>query len=365
MAKRKLTRKQNWRIQKVQDEKAQRLEKKMAKSEEQGRLGAEQKGLVVSHFGTFVEVEPILAEGQGGEDKADESSEGNENAEKSNSGILGSEGNVRCHFRANIGSIVTGDNVVWRLGKDGYGVIEVVLPRDSLLSRPDPRGKLKPVAANIDFLVLVVTPEPTPSSMLIDRYLVAAELQDIDVKILLNKTDLLNEENQPKIEALLQVYKNIGYEVMRSSVVTSEGLMLLKQKLDNNISVFVGQSGVGKSSLVNSLLPGVDIKVAELSEASKLGRHTTTNARLFHFPDGGELIDSPGIREFGLWHLSPEKVIEGYRDFQEHVGMCRFRDCKHDREPGCALQLAVEKGEVSEQRFHNYFNIVDILEQNG
>ena len=201
--------------------------------------------------------------------------------------------------------------------------------------------------------------------MLIDRYLVAAELQDIDVKILLNKTDLLNDDNQPKIEALLEVYKDIGYEVMRSSVVTSEGLVSLKQQLDNNISVFVGQSGVGKSSLVNSLLPGVDLKVAELSEGSKLGRHTTTNARLFHFPDGGELIDSPGIREFGLWHLSPENVIDGYRDFQEHVGMCRFRDCKHDREPGCALQLAVESGEVSEQRFHNYFNIVDILEQNG
>ncbi len=363
MAKRKLTRKQNWRIQKVQDEKAQRLEKKLANSEVQGHLGAEQEGLVVSHFGTFVEVEPILVEGAEGKDH--ERTEDNASAEASNTGILGSEGNIRCHFRANIGSIVTGDKVVWRQGKDGYGVIEVVLPRDALLSRPDPRGKLKPVAANIDFLVLVVTPEPTPSSMLIDRYLVAAELQNIDVKILLNKTDLLNEGNQPKIEALLQVYKDIGYEVMRSSVVTSEGLVSLKQQLDNNISVFVGQSGVGKSSLVNSLLPGVDLKVAELSEGSKLGRHTTTNARLFHFPDGGELIDSPGIREFGLWHLSPENVIDGYRDFQEHVVMCRFRDCKHDREPGCALQLAVEKGEVSEQRFHNYFNIVDILEENG
>lgn len=342
MAKRKLTRKQNWRIQKVQDEKTRRMERKLATSEEEGHLGAELEGLVVSHFGTFVEVESLSEE----------------------SVSLNDTSNVRCHFRANIGAIVTGDRVVWRLGKDGYGVIEAVLPRASMLSRPDPRGKLKPVAANIDFIVLVVTPEPTPSSMLIDRYLVAAELQNIDVKILLNKTDLLTDENQPTIEALLQTYKQIGYEVLRSSTVTSEGLASLKEELDNNISVFVGQSGVGKSSLVNSLLPGVDIKVAELSEGSKLGRHTTTNARLFHFPDGGDLIDSPGIREFGLWHLSPEKVIDGYRDFQAHVGLCRFRDCKHDREPGCALQRAVEKGEVSAQRFDNYFNIVDTLEQN-
>jgi len=348
MAKRKLTRKQNWRIQKVQEEKTRRLEKKIEQSGENEHLGPELKGLVVSHFGTFVEVEP----------------EGD--VEGAHSALVDNEEtNVRCHFRANIGSIVTGDVVVWRLGKDGYGVIEAVLPRESLLSRPDPRGKLKPVAANIDFIVLVVTPEPTPSSILIDRYLVAAELQDIDVKILLNKTDLLTESNQADIEALLANYERIGYEVMRSSVVMSEGLVVLKERLDNHISAFVGQSGVGKSSLVNSLLPGVDIKVAELSVGSKLGRHTTTNARLFHFPDGGELIDSPGIREFGLWHLSPDRVIEGYRDFQEHIGRCRFRDCKHDREPGCALQVAVENGEVSKQRFDNYFTIVDLLEQNG
>lgn len=340
MAKRKLTRKQNWRIQKVQEEKTKRLEKKMAKAAVDEHLGPELQGLVVSHFGTFVEVEPVAP-------------------------TAADAVNVRCHFRANVGAIVTGDRVVWRLGKDGYGVIEVVLPRDSMLSRPDPRGKLKPVAANIDFIVLVVTPEPTPSSMLIDRYLVAAELQDIDVKILLNKTDLLTEHNQPDIEDLLSTYEKIGYEVLRSSTVSSEGLAGLKSTLDNSISVFVGQSGVGKSSLVNSLLPGVDLKVAELSEGSKLGRHTTTNARLFHFPDGGELIDSPGIREFGLWHLSPEKVIDGYRDFQSHVGLCRFRDCKHDREPGCALQLAVEKGDVSAQRFDNYFAIVDLLIQEG
>ncbi|OUS26780.1 ribosome biogenesis GTPase RsgA [Gammaproteobacteria bacterium 45_16_T64] len=353
MAKRKLTRKQNWRIQKVQEEKAKRLEKKMAKSATDEHLGPELQGLVVSHFGTFVEIEPW---------NNDSSST---DADTGSEAISLDEENVRCHFRANVGSIVTGDRVVWRLGKDGYGVIEAVLSRESLLSRPDPRGKLKPVAANIDFIVLVITPEPTPSSMLIDRYLVAAELQNIDVKILLNKTDLLTEKNKPAIESLLSTYESIGYEVMRSSTVNTEGLALLKTRLDNCISVFVGQSGVGKSSLVNSLLPGVDLKVAELSEGSKLGRHTTTNARLFHFPDGGELIDSPGIREFGLWHLSPDNVIDGYRDFQLHVGMCRFRDCKHDREPGCALQLAVEKGEVSAQRFTNYFAIVDLLVQEG
>ena len=340
MSKRKLTRQQAWRIQKVQEEKAARLDRKAGKVDLDGEeLGSELEGLVVAHFGTLVEVEPQPAAGE-------------ENA----------SGTVQCHFRANVGAIVAGDRVVMRQGQS-HGVVEAVLPRTSLLSRPDPRGQLKPVAANIDFMVLVITPEPTPSSALIDRYLVAAELQNIPIKILLNKTDLITDLNEVMLEDLLAMYRGIGYPVLESSVKTEHGLDELKQVLDQHISVFVGQSGVGKSSLVNALLPGVNTKVGELSEHSRLGRHTTTNARLFHFPSGGSLIDSPGIREFGLWHLEPDQVITGYREFDRWRFDCKFRDCKHQSEPGCALQAAVERGEVNPQRLKNYFAILQALQE--
>ncbi|PIE41079.1 MAG: ribosome biogenesis GTPase RsgA [Gammaproteobacteria bacterium] len=334
MSKRKLTRKQMWRVQKIQEEKARRVHRK-AQAIEDAELGPELSGCVVSHFGKLVEVEELNAQGEA-------------------TGTC-----MQCHFRANLGAIVTGDRVVWRQGKSGQGMIEAVLPRSSLLSRPDVRGQLKPVASNIDFIVLVVTPWPTPSSLLIDRYLVAAELQGIDVKILLNKTDLLTEENQKPIEDMLKVYQSIGYQVLTSSATENKGLVALQQHLDHKVSAFVGQSGVGKSSLVNALLPGVNAKVGELSESSKLGRHTTTNARLFHFPTGGDLIDSPGIREFGLWHLEKSDIINGYREFQEFIGYCKFRDCRHQQEPGCALKAAVDEGKVTSRRFANYFALLN------
>ena len=344
MAKRKLTRKQAWRVKKVQEEKAKRVVRR-EQAVDDGELGPEIHGRVVSHFGKLVEVEPELA--------------GQDSGNNGGAAPAADLSSMQCHFRANLGSIVTGDRVVWRRGKSGLGMIEAVLPRTSMLSRPDTRGVLKPVASNIDFIVLVITPEPAPSSLLIDRYLVAAELQHIDVKLLLNKTDLLNESNGQTINDLLQVYESIGYEVLRSSVTGKEGLQELKAQLDHRISAFVGQSGVGKSSLVNALLPGVNVKVGEISENSKLGRHTTTNARLFHFPSGGDLIDSPGIREFGLWHLEKDAVIDGYREFHQYIGYCKFRDCRHQHEPGCALQEALEKGEITQMRFDNYFTLIN------
>lgn len=352
MSKRKLTRQQNWRIQKIQEEKAARLDRKSQRVETDGEeLGPEQEGLVVAHFGTLVEVElPEVAPAHAELSDVIAPVAPQEPASTT----------LQCHFRANVGAIVAGDRVVVRQGQS-HGVVEAVLPRTSLLSRPDPRGNLKPVASNIDFIVLVITPEPAPSSALIDRYLVAAELQNIPIKILLNKTDLLTAMNEAEIDALLNMYRTIGYPVLESSVKTEHGLDELMLQLDQHISVFVGQSGVGKSSLVNALLPGVNAKVGELSEHSRLGRHTTTNARLFHFPSGGSLIDSPGIREFGLWHLEPDNLIEGFRDFDAWRFDCRFRDCKHLNEPGCALQAASERGDVHPQRLKNYFAILQSL----
>jgi len=333
MTKRKLTRRQSWRIQKIQDERAERAQRKDQQLEEQlysGDLGAEQEGLVISHFGSQVDVEG------------------------SNRVIR------RCHLRANLGALVTGDRVVWR-DSEPNGVIVATLPRQSLLSRPNMHGELRPVAANIDYIVITVAPEPTPYGNLIDRYLVAAESVAIEPVILLNKSDLVDDHNREQLDQLLSLYTRIGYKVLSASTHSSDGLTALKQELDQRISVFVGQSGVGKSSLINALMPGVDIKVGALSAAHAKGTHTTTTARLYHFPDGGDLIDSPGIREFGLWHIDQQTLLEGFREFRPHLGCCRFRDCHHDQEPGCALLAALESGAIEARRMESYRSILASL----
>jgi ribosome biogenesis GTPase len=218
-------------------------------------------------------------------------------------------------------------------------------------------GRLKPIAANIDHILVVVAAEPLAHANLIDRYIIAAETAGIPPVILLNKIDLITDENREPLNDLLSTYQDLGYQVLRTSTKQKDSMNELYDFLGGKTSVFVGQSGVGKSSLVNTLLPGVDITVGELSQKRKKGTHTTTTARLFHMPKGGDLIDSPGIREFGLWHISIDELLEGFIEFRDHIGYCRFRDCAHEEEPGCALQEAREKNKISETRYQSYLRI--------
>ena len=243
------------------------------------------------------------------------------------------------------------------------GVVVAQQERHSVLSRPDPYGKLKPVAANIDQILLVIAPLPEPHANLIDRYLVAAQAVEIEPVILLNKMDLLvgNPELQASMDELLSIYPTLGYRVLHTSIKDS-GLEDLHDALRERTSVFVGQSGVGKSSLVNALLPDADIRVGALSENTQKGTHTTTTALLLHLTCGGTLIDSPGIREFGLWHMSKQQVEQGFREFRPLLGTCKFRDCQHEHEPGCAILEAVESGGVSERRLDSYRRIVASLD---
>ena len=343
MSKRKLNRRQMWRAEKIQQERQQRAFKKerdLSKQIQSGELSSEQQGLVICRYSKHFEIEALEGE---------------------NKGVV-----HRCVSRTNLGSIVTGDLVVWRSGADQTGVIESKLERHSVLERPDNFGNLKAVAANIDQMLIVIACEPAPQPNLIDRYLVAAELMNIRPIIALNKADLLSDKNQERIERLLERYNNLGYKTVKivSSRHQEPQLGNLNELIDQRTSIVVGQSGVGKSSLINTLLPEAKLAVGELSESSGEGTHTTTRATLFHLPNGGQLIDSPGIRDFSLWHITIQQLEQGFIEIAEHLGYCKFRDCKHEEEPGCAIHAAVEAKQIGAERFESYLRIKDaILDQ--
>lgn len=262
---------------------------------------------------------------------------------------------VRCHLRANLESVVTGDRVIWRRDGDA-GVVLARLDRRSELGRPDTRGRARIIAANLDQIVIVIAAEPAPHSSLLDRYLVAAENAGISALILLNKADLGDPDGG--LGQLLQPYIAIGYPVLHASALDEHGMTELRVALAGHTTAFVGQSGVGKSSLISALLPELAIRIGTLSDAEVKGRHTTTTARLYHLDDGGELIDSPGIREFSLVHLDTASTAAGFIEFRACLGRCRFRDCEHHDEPGCAVRAAVDEGTVSAVRYAGYLQII-------
>ncbi|ATD08801.1 MULTISPECIES: small ribosomal subunit biogenesis GTPase RsgA [Pseudoalteromonas] len=272
---------------------------------------------------------------------------------------------LRCNIRRTVTSLVCGDEVIFRRAKvsdgDLAGVIEAVHERRTQLTRPDFYDGVKVVAANIDQILMVsaVVPEFTPQ--IIDRYLVACEDMGIEPILLLNKIDLLDQESLEYIDEVLDIYRELGYRVLLVSTKSGEGIDELKHMLEDKNNIFVGQSGVGKSTLVNTVLPNADILTKEVSENSGLGQHTTTVSRLHHLPSGGNLIDSPGIREFGLWHLDVERVTWCFKEFREFIGGCRFRDCKHLNDPGCLLREAVDEGKISELRFESYHRILESM----
>jgi ribosome biogenesis GTPase len=339
MARRRLSKQQQHRISRIQEERTRRADKReqaIDAKREAGQLGPEQAGLIIAHYGQQLDVEAL---------------------EGDHCGEL-----FRCFVRANIDSLVTGDRVTWSLGDDNVGVIVARQERRTLLQRPDNFGHLKPVAANIDHIVLVIAPQPEPHDNLIDRYLVAAENTDIPAVILLNKADLIDDQNREPLEALLDRYRNLGYDVVKASAHhPDEHDDTITSLVRGRTSVFVGQSGVGKSSIIQTLVPERELKVGALSESTGKGTHTTTTARLFHLDRGGDLIDSPGIREFGLWHMTTAEIEYGFREIRDIIGLCRFRDCRHQGEPGCALEEAAADGRISPQRLHSFRRILQAM----
>jgi ribosome biogenesis GTPase len=255
----------------------------------------------------------------------------------------------RCNIRRTLRSLVTGDRVVWRPGVGTHeglkGIVEAVHERTSVLTRPDFYDGVKPIAANIDQIVIVSAILPKLSLNIIDCYLVACETLGVEALIVLNKIDLLDTSTRHLINCMMDTYRRIGYPVLEVSSQTLEGMEALEQALAGRISIFAGQSGVGNSSLLNMLLPSKQqIQVNQVSKVSGLGQHTTTTTRLYYFPyGGGDVMDSPGVREFGLWYMAQEQITQGFVEFRNYLGACKFRACRHDTDPGCAIHEAMEK----------------------
>ena len=317
-----LSRRQQWRIDKVQSEKIVRANKASIKAESDiENSEIEYKGLVITRYG-----QRQLVELDNGEV-------------------------FQSVSRQNIGFSVAGDQVLFQKTIKGEGIVTAIYPRKTELKRQD-----RLIAANINQLWLIVAIEPHYQFELIDRYLVIAEDSNLPINIVVNKIELSKKNEQ--LESDFAHYKKLGYDVHFLSVKKEKNLQEFKNKLINKSHIFLGQSGVGKSSLINSLIPDLELRVNEISSKSKLGKHTTTNTTIYHIPSGGDLIDSPGIREFQLDNLTEKQIVNGFREFKLLSGKCRFRNCHHINEPGCVVKEAVELGVINPNRYKSYLNIL-------
>ena len=262
--------------------------------------------------------------------------------------------------------IAIGDRVRYVDAGAGRGMITEVLPRHSKLSRPAPvpgqRVFEQVIVSNVDLVVPVFSlADPTPRWGLLDRYLVTAEASGLPALIVITKLDLAGKNGS--FEADIEIYRRIGYPVQLVSSVTGDGIEQLKQSLQDRMSVLVGKSGVGKTSLLNALQPGLGLRVkaVSLGEQGK-GRHTTSHLEMFELDFGGTLVDTPGMREFGLWEITGEDLAFLFPEMADHVGQCKFgMSCRHDQEPGCAIRKAVMAGDISPHRYKSYMNLKEEL----
>ncbi len=319
-----LTRRQKWRIEKIQAERIARANR-AADNSDDAELDDEdaQTGLVITRYG-----QRLLVEAESGE-------------------------MLQCTGRRNIELSVAGDQVIYQTTDNGEGVVTALLARENSLVRSQ-----KLIAANIDELWLVVAIEPHYQFELIDRYLVVAENANLPINIVVNKIELSSDFD--KVKRDFSMYESAGYNVSYLSVNEKINIAEFKSQLNDKTHIFLGQSGVGKSSLINELIPDLNLRVNEISTKSKLGKHTTTNTTLYHIPSGGDLIDSPGIREFKLDELTDKEILSGFKEFKPFIGQCKFRNCAHIKEPKCAIKTAVESGDIHPLRYANYLQLIGL-----
>jgi len=325
MGKNKLTKRQQIRIKKKQ----QRHENAITDDQcSEAPFTAKQEAIVIAHYKQHVEIEDISGKTH------------------------------RCYLRKNLGTLVVGDHVIWQMNQEKDGVIIAIKPRFRELFRFNKMTGNKLIAANVEQLFIITAPEPPQAINIIDRYLMLAEIQNIKPIIIYNKIDLLDQELLQTIKDYLSYYQQLGYIVIYTSANDNIGISDLLLNLKNKISIFVGLSGVGKSTLINTILPQTDLSIGGLSEKSREGNHTTTTARLCNLPDGGRLIDCPGIRELTIDKITAAQALQGFKELAKLANDCQFRNCTHTQEINCAILAAEANNSINLERLASYRNII-------
>jgi len=266
-----------------------------------------------------------------------------------------------CLYRRSVGRPFCGDRVVVERADGQSTVVTEILTRSNEFARADARQHKQVIAANLDQVLIVVAAAPEPSTDLVERYLVAVHSLGIRPIIVRNKCELMGEVDLAANSPLhhLDDYRELGYEVLATSCKGAPGIDAMRPVLTGKTSILVGQSGVGKSSLVNELLPDLDLQTGELSRVTGKGIHTTTTTIMYHLPFEGRLIDSPGVWEYGLWKMDQAELTGGFTEFHPFLGHCRFNDCRHAGEPDCAVAKAVDTGSIRKWRYESYRRLLE------
>ena len=267
----------------------------------------------------------------------------------------------RCHQRSSMTPLVTGDLITWKPDSMHTGIVMSQTNRSNVFGRYDGEGRFKPLASNLDCVLVVIAATPKAYLNLVDRYLVAIRKLELDAFILLNKVDLIDKNKDQSLQRMIQIYSDLGYPILKVSAKSRFGFEALEKQLAGLTTVLVGQSGVGKSSLINQLGSDELAKVGNLSKNKYKGTHTTTTSRLYHL-ENFDLIDSPGIREFGLTKVTEQEVLNGFPEIQSLASNCKFRNCSHRNEPSCAIREGLKSGAIFQERLDSYQNILGTLD---